>query len=86
MLTTNISDLRKNIKRKFDAVSDDKETMLVHRAGQEDLIVITLSEFNSWKETLYLMSTKANRENLEASITEADKGELTAIKTEDLWK
>lgn len=86
METTNATELRKNLKRKLDSVSEDKETLIVHRSGQEDVVMLPLSEYNSWKETLYLLSTEGNRKNLEASITEAEKDEVQPIKTEDLWK
>jgi antitoxin YefM len=86
MTTTNITDLRKNIKSHLDIVSDDKETMIIHRSGQEDVVMIPISEYNSWKETLYLMSTKANKENLEKSIGEVENGELEVVNVEGLWK
>ena len=86
METTNATDLRKNLKEKLDKVSDDRQTLIVHRSGQEDVVMISMSEYNSWKETLYLLSSKANRENLEASIAEMKIGKTIAIKTEDLWK
>lgn len=86
METTNATELRKNLKVKLDAVSEDRQTLIIHRSAQEDVVMLPISEYNSWKETLYLLSTKANREHLEASITEAEAGEVTAIKTSDLWK
>ena len=86
METTNPTDLRKNLKEKLDKVSEDKQTLVIHRSGQEDIVMITLSEYNSWKETLYLLSTKANRENLETSIAEMKNGKTLVVKTEDLWK
>ena len=86
METTNPTDLRKNLKEKLDRVSEDRQTLIIHRSGQEDVVMISMSEYNSWKETLYLLSTKANRENLEASITEMKNGKTVAVKTEDLWK
>ena len=86
METTNATDLRKNLKEKLDKVSEDKQTLIIHRSGQEDVVMISMSEYNSWKETLYLLSTKANRENLETSIAEMKNGNTVAIKTEDLWK
>lgn len=86
METTNATDLRKNLKEKLDRVSEDKQTLIVHRSGQEDVVMISMSEYNSWKETLYLLSTKANRDNLEDSISELKEGETVAVKTEDLWK
>ncbi len=86
METTNPTDLRKNLKEKLDKVSNDRQTLIIHRSGQEDIVMISMSEYNSWKETLYLLSTKANRENLEASIAEMKNGKTVAVKTEDLWK
>ena len=86
METTNATELRKNLKGKLNAVSEDRQTLIVHRSGQEDVVMLPISEYNSWKETLYLLSTKANRENLEASIAEADTGRVTVIKTTDIWK
>ncbi len=86
METTNATDLRKNLKEKLDKVSEDKQTVIVHRSGQEDVVMISISEYNSWKETLYLLSSKANRENLETSMEEMNTGKTVAVKTEDLWK
>ena len=86
METTNASELRKNLKSKLDIVSEDRETMIIHRSGQEDVVMLPISEYNSWRETIYLLSTKANRENLEESIVQAEAGEVKKIKSDDLWK
>ena len=37
-------------------------------------------------ESLYLLSTEANRKHLSKSISQLDKGKGKAIKTSDLWK
>lgn len=86
METTNATELRKNMKSKLDRISEGKETIIIHRSGQEDVVMIPISEYNSWKETLYLYSTKANRDNLETAMEEARRGKVTPVKTEDLWK
>ncbi len=86
METTNPTELRKNLKEKLDKISEDKQTLIIHRSGQEDVVMISMSEYNSWKETLYLLSNNANRENLDASIAEMKNGKTKAIKIEDLWK
>ncbi|MEM6863529.1 MAG: type II toxin-antitoxin system Phd/YefM family antitoxin [Bacteroidota bacterium] len=86
MQTTNHSELRKNLKKNLDLVSDEKEIVIIHRSGQEDVVMVPLSEYNSWMETSHLLSTEANRENLEMSITEAKEGKATTINKGDLWK
>ena len=86
METTNVTELRKNIKAKLDRISNEKETIIIHRSGQEDVVMIPISEYNSWKATLHLYSTKANRENLEAALEEVKQNKLTPVKTKDLWK
>jgi antitoxin YefM len=86
MLTTNATDLRKYLKTKLDIVSENKETLIIHRPSHEDIVMIPISEFNSWKETIYLNSTNANRENLMASIIEANGGELHKVNIDELWK
>ena len=86
METTNPTELRKKLKEKLDAVSKDGETIIVHRSKAEDVVMIPLSEYNGWKETMHLLSTKANKENIQASITELENvaGESREIAT--LWK
>jgi antitoxin YefM len=86
MKTTNATDLRSNLKQKLDAVSKDRETIIIHRSKEEDIVMIPISEYNSWKETLYLLSTPANRENLEASIKELENGDTQPVNIDSLWK
>jgi len=86
METTNATELRKNLKRKLDVVSKDRETIIIHRSGEEDIIMLPISEYNSWKETMYLVSSKANRKNLEKSIEQAGNGDTERIEIDELWK
>lgn len=86
MQITTTSDLRKNLKSKLDIVSEDKETVVIHRAGQEDIVMITLTEFNSWVETNYLMSSETNRKALIKGVQEVKEGKTTKIDINSLWK
>ena len=86
MQTTNATDLRKNMKSKLDMVSEDKEMIIIHRANQEDVVMITLSEYNSWTETNYLLSNKNNREHLLRSVKEVEEGKTQTVNVKDLWK
>ncbi|MBB3696316.1 type II toxin-antitoxin system prevent-host-death family antitoxin [Flammeovirga yaeyamensis] len=73
MNTTTLSDLRANLKSYFDELEDNKDILIVPRSGNKEAIVLmTLSEYNSMKETEYLLSSKNNRELLEKSIKELD--------------
>ncbi len=86
MRTTSATELRKSMKTTLDIVSNEKEIIIIHRPNEEDVVMMSLSEYNSWIETRYLLSTKNNREHLTQSIEEIDKGETTKIDTSDLWK
>ena len=55
MLTTNYTELRKNLKSFLDSVIDNSETLMINREGGQAVVMISLDEFNSIKETEYLM-------------------------------
>jgi antitoxin YefM len=75
MEVINYSKLRNNLKEVLDRVSEDQETYVVNR-GDSNAVIISLDEYNSWQETLYLLSTEANRKSLEAAIARDKKGEF----------
>jgi len=75
MEVINYSILRNNLKEVLDKVSEDQETYIVNR-GNTNAVIISLDEYNSWKETLYLLSTEANRKSLEVAIERDKKGEF----------
>jgi len=86
MQVTNTTEFRKKMKATLDIVSNDKETVIVHRPDKEDVVMITLSEYNSWTETKHLLSTEANKNHLKQSISEVKKGEVELIEVDNLWK
>ncbi|KKC33655.1 type II toxin-antitoxin system Phd/YefM family antitoxin [Devosia psychrophila] len=75
MRAKSISDFRKNIATDVEAVVEDHEPLIVTRTGgKEAVVVVSLKEYESWKETLYLMSTPANAQELRDSIAELEAG------------
>ena len=71
------SEARANFAGMLDAVVDDAEETVIHRSGKEPVVVISLAEWNSIKETEYLLSNPANAAHLRRSIAQADAGEST---------
>lgn len=71
MEAINFTTLRTNLKSVLDSVIDDNENVIINR-GSKNAIIISLDEYNSWQETLHLLSTKANRERLDQAL-ERDK-------------
>jgi antitoxin YefM len=77
MKVINYTDLRLNLKKWLDLVVDDMEELIVTRKNNKDLVLISLEEYNSLKETRYLLTGK-NRDVLLKSLAEAEGG-----KTQD---
>ena len=51
MRTANYTDLRANLKSYIDAVIDDYDTVVVNRGNGKGVVMISLDEYNSLKET-----------------------------------
>jgi antitoxin YefM len=66
-------DLNSLIKQ---VISDSEPTIICNDKG-EKVVLLSLDEFNSWQETLYLLSNPANAEHLRKSIVEAQMGKTT---------
>jgi len=73
METVNYTDFRSNLKHWFDKVIDDVSDIVIKRKGGKDLVLISLDEYNSLKETSYLLTGK-NGEVLLNSIKELESG------------
>ena len=71
------TELRQNLKKHLDKVCDDRAPLVVTRRNAEPVVVLSLADYESLEETLYLLSHPANAEHLRKSIAEADAGKLT---------
>lgn len=85
MKAITISSFRKRIKEYFDYVTNTSEVIVIPRGKDGDdeaVVVMSLSEYNSFKDTEHLLSTKANRNRLRESIAQIEASE-TVIYTND---
>ena len=72
MKVINYTDLRLNLKKWMDSVTDDMEEIIVKRKDNKDLVLISLEEYNSLNETNYLLSGK-NRDILLQSVKDVQE-------------
>lgn len=73
METVNYTDFRSNLKHWFDKVVNDVSDIIIKRKNGKDLVLISLDEYNSLKETTYLLTGK-NRDVLLDAIKELEAG------------
>jgi antitoxin YefM len=74
MLTTSISDFRKDIKRYFDKVTQNFETLIINRGKDNGVVIMSLSEYNSLCATQHELSTKENEKRLDSAIDKLKSG------------
>ena len=77
MQAITLKDAERNLTRLVEQVLADAEPRIVVTDQGEQVVVMPLDEFNSWKETLYLLSNPANAAHLRRSIAEAEAGQAT---------
>jgi antitoxin YefM len=74
MLTTSISDFRKDIKRYLDNVTEDFETLIINRGKDNGVVIISLDEYNSLTSTQHELSSKSNEKRLDSAIDKLQSG------------
>lgn len=64
----------------LDAVVDDQEGVVVTRAGREPVVMISLSEYESLKETAYLLRSPENARRVLAGVEEVENGRGSTLR------
>ncbi|MCL9981133.1 MAG: type II toxin-antitoxin system prevent-host-death family antitoxin [Bacteroidia bacterium] len=73
MEIVNYTEFRTNLKNWLDKAVDDVCDIVIKRKNGKDLVLVSLDEYNSLKETAYLLTGK-NRDILLNSIKELESG------------
>jgi antitoxin YefM len=71
----NYTSLRENLKEVLDAVVSDDAHYIINR-GKDSAVIMSLEEYNSWQETLYLMQSPKNAERLLKAVRRDQKGKF----------
>lgn len=74
MLTTTLSDFRRDIKRYLDNVTEDFEILIINRGKDTGVVIMSLDEYNSLNATVHLLTSKANADRLYESIKQIKEG------------
>lgn len=79
MIAANFSEFRTNLKNYLDDVEDNNETLIVKRKSGKGAVMISLDEYNSIMETVHLLSSRANSDQLYVSIRQMKNGEKATM-------
>ena len=74
MNATTVKEAKKHLDRLIEQVNANAEPTIICGDRGQKAVLLSLEEFNSWQETLYLLSNPANAEHLCQSIAEAKAG------------
>ncbi|MDN5916789.1 MAG: type II toxin-antitoxin system prevent-host-death family antitoxin [Pseudonocardia sp.] len=74
MKTISYSESRARYAETLNSVTDDREEVVITRAGHEPVVMVALDDYESLKETAYLLRSPANARRILASIEELEQG------------
>lgn len=74
MRTMSYSESRAHYAETLSAVVDDREEVVITRAGHEPVVIVSLDEYESLKETAYLLRNPENARRLLGSINRLESG------------
>ena len=83
MKTMTYSESRARYAEVLDSVNDDREEVVITRAGHEPVVIVSLAEYESLRETAYLLRSPANARRLLASIERLESGAGTPRELAD---
>ncbi len=81
MKSISASAFRAKMRLYLDQVSQDEETLIIPRNThpEDAVVVLSINSYNSLVETEHLLSTAANRESLQRSLEQLERGEFEEV-------
>jgi len=64
MKTMSYTESRARYAEVLDSVVDDREEVVITRAGHEPVVIVSLADYESLRETAYLLRSPANARRL----------------------
>lgn len=77
MKTMSYSESRARYAEVLQSVVDDREEVIITRSGHESAVIVSLDDYNSLRETAYLLRSPRNAQRLLDSIESLNAGAAT---------
>ena len=74
---------RSNLASTLDRVNDNHKPVMVTRQNGKPAVVMSLEDFNSYREAAYLMASPKNAERLNEAIAQIEAGDTIVHKLLD---
>lgn len=74
MKTMSYTESRARYADVLDGVVNDREEVIITRAGHESVVMVSLDDYESLRETAYLMRSPANARRLLDSMERLERG------------
>lgn len=86
MKAITVSNFRSKLKHHLDDVSKNSEVIIIPRNNNEEdaIVVMSIREYNSIKETEYLLGNESNRQRLQKSLKQAKSGKTVKFDISEL--
>lgn len=80
MQVITFTELRKHLKTVMDTAADTHEPVVITRPRGEHMVLLSLDNYESLKETAYLLGHEANAKHLRKSLESIKTGKLLEKK------
>ncbi|MEU1983605.1 type II toxin-antitoxin system prevent-host-death family antitoxin [Nocardia sp. NPDC019395] len=77
MRTMSYSESRKHYAEVLNSVVDDREEVVITRVGHDPVVMVSLDDYESLRETAYLLRSPADARRLLSAIERLEEGEGT---------
>ena len=71
------SHARNNLRGLINKVCDDYDEYIITTKDDKSAVLISYEEYSAMKETMYLLSSKVNRDRLNEAVDQIEKMEYT---------
>lgn len=76
MNVVTVNEAKRNLDSLIAKVFSNAEPTIITTDTGQQIVLLSLDEFNAWQETAYLLSNPANAAHLRQSIAEAQRGKI----------